>query len=168
MPPLPGHFTYFSPVIGEGKGSPTSTGCFYTFSAAHGNSEFCSHYAHNPRQCAKCTALLGEEARVAARKREWTTIKVIAKHTEKAAHPRSRSLSWVRWMAEGGRGGVEVQKQKHRNFVPRDGQAVLWGILVSCPGVGEWGDCTFCTFLGNGIGIVHGLLPWKPSRDLVS
>lgn len=33
----------------------------------------------------------------------------------------------------------EVQKQNHGNFVPRAGQAVPWGILVSCPGSGGVG-----------------------------
>ena len=75
--------------------------------------------------CQVHKALQGEGVRVAARKREWMTIKVIAKHTEKVAHPWSRSLSWVCWMSESGRGGMGVQKQKHGNFVPRDGQAVL-------------------------------------------
>lgn len=65
------------------------------------------------------------------------------------------------WMSEGGSRGRGAQKQKHGNFVPRDGQAVLWGILVSCPGLGEWGDCTFCTFLGNRIGIV---MAWCPGN----
>lgn len=97
---------------------------------------------------------------MATRKREWTTIKVIAKHTEKAAHQQVKASVLGLLDVRKGKGGViGVQKQKHGNFVPRDGQAVLWGILVSCPGLGEWGDCTFCTFLGNGIGIVMACCP---------
>lgn len=94
---------------------------------------------------------------MAARKREWIIIKVTASNTESSSPVVKVSvmgpLDVREWLKR------EVQKEKHGNFVPRAEQAVPWGILVSCPGLGEWGNCTFCTFLGNGVGRVMACCP---------
>lgn len=88
--------------------------------------------------CTLC-GIAGGGARVVAQKREWTIVKAIASHTT-----HRRQLTRGQGLCHGSAGcqrvsGREEQKQKHGDFVPRAGQAVPWGILVSCPGPGGVG-----------------------------
>lgn len=95
---------------------------------------------------------------MAARKREWTIFKVIAAHTE--GNSPVVKVSVMGLLDVRGCQEREVQKQKHTGTLflglDRLSRGAFWSVAR---GLGEWGDCTFCTFLGNGMGIVMACCP---------